>query len=282
MPDLISLTCPSCGGKLKVSRNATSLTCQHCGNEHMVKHDAAGAVQLEAFARCPICGRNDRAEKVTAVIASQTQEITGIEQKSEVIINAQGQQKVVVRDVPFTRKQVSMLGQRLVPPTPPDASHFWPYPQPPGRPGRTGGVIIIVLGLVAGFGSVITFVFAIALFFTRIRTDSIQSNQVLTALALSVMAGALILLVLLELGLGIYFVVRASKPDLKKQAEYQSRMDAVKHANEQVVKNHETALTRWNALYYCSRDDCVFIPGEGTSAPLAKMKEYLMPVQPTQ
>jgi hypothetical protein len=69
---------------------------------------------------------------------------------------------------------------------------------------------------------------------------------------------------------------------LKKQAEYQSRMDAVKHANEQVVKNHETALTRWNALYYCSRDDCVFIPGEGTSAPLAKMKEYLMPVQPTQ
>jgi predicted RNA-binding Zn-ribbon protein involved in translation (DUF1610 family) len=82
MPDLISLICPSCGGKLQVSTNATSLTCQHCGNEHLVKHEA-GAITLEAYARCPQCDRNDKSEKVTEVIASQSQEISGSEQKDD-------------------------------------------------------------------------------------------------------------------------------------------------------------------------------------------------------
>lgn len=34
MADLISLVCPSCGGKLQVARNATSLICDHYGNEN--------------------------------------------------------------------------------------------------------------------------------------------------------------------------------------------------------------------------------------------------------
>jgi DNA-directed RNA polymerase subunit RPC12/RpoP len=80
MPGLISLVCPSCGGKLQVSACATSLTCQHCGNKHLVKHDD-GVITLEAFTRCPQCDRNDKSEKVTAVMASKSQEISGSDKK---------------------------------------------------------------------------------------------------------------------------------------------------------------------------------------------------------
>ena len=66
MGDLITLNCPSCGGKLEVNSNTLVLTCQHCGSEHMVHRDS-GVVTLESFARCPKCGRNDRVEKVSAI-----------------------------------------------------------------------------------------------------------------------------------------------------------------------------------------------------------------------
>lgn len=32
---------------------------------------------------------------------------------------------------------------------------------------------------------------------------------------------------------------------------------------------------RWENLYYCQRDDCIFVPGEGTWAPTDHMKDYL-------
>ena len=37
----------------------------------------------------------------------------------------------------------------------------------------------------------------------------------------------------------------------------------------------ERAMTRWQSLYYCARDDCVFIPGENQAVPLAQMHDYL-------
>jgi predicted RNA-binding Zn-ribbon protein involved in translation (DUF1610 family) len=40
MPDFITLTCPSCGGKLKVTDQIHLLACRNCGNEHMVHRDA--------------------------------------------------------------------------------------------------------------------------------------------------------------------------------------------------------------------------------------------------
>jgi predicted RNA-binding Zn-ribbon protein involved in translation (DUF1610 family) len=66
MGDLITLNCPSYGGKLEVNSNTLVLTCQHCGSGHMVHRDS-GVVTLESFARCPKCGRNDRVEKVSAI-----------------------------------------------------------------------------------------------------------------------------------------------------------------------------------------------------------------------
>ena len=37
MGDYVSLTCPSCGGKLHVSTAIDRFACAYCGNEHIVK-----------------------------------------------------------------------------------------------------------------------------------------------------------------------------------------------------------------------------------------------------
>jgi predicted RNA-binding Zn-ribbon protein involved in translation (DUF1610 family) len=280
MADLIKLVCPTCGGKLKVSKNASSLTCQFCGNEHLVKHEAGGAVMLEAYARCPTCGRNDKAEKVSAVIASQSHEISGVEQKSEVITNAQGQQQTVVRDVPFTRRQVSVLGQRLAAPPPPDPSSFPPFPTPSNPPSRRGGVMSIVLGTL---GVLLSFVFAISAlssFVASMNTYSGASDLAMTGVVFAVLGIGAFLVGCGLVALGIVLIVRANKarPELMKR--YQEQVEAVKREHARIQGNHERALARWKDLYYCARDDCVFIPGERTAAPVARMNEYLAQLPP--
>lgn len=71
MSDFITLSCPNCGGKLEVSPSTLSLVCQHCGVEHLVRREA-GSILLEGFARCPMCNRNDRAERVSAIVDSHS------------------------------------------------------------------------------------------------------------------------------------------------------------------------------------------------------------------
>ncbi len=274
MPDLISLVCPSCGGKLEVSSNATSLTCQHCGNEHLVKHDA-GAITLEAFARCPQCGRNDKAEKVTAVIASQSQEISGSEQKNEVVLDGQGMQRLVTRAVPFTRKQISMLGQRLAAPEQPQ---FGPGMQssgfaPSGGGLRAGGIIGVVVGAVFLIGSVCLVLGGISMLFGFTNTQS-QDTAVLAVIGA---VGSLMsfLVGVAALAIGIYLLVRAGKNKRLQQAEFDRLVQAENSERQRIRGAWKIAMDRWNLLYYCGRDDCVFIPGENASASISKMKEYL-------
>jgi hypothetical protein len=266
---------------LKVSKNANSLTCQFCGNEHMVKHEPGGAVMLEAYARCPICGRNDRAEKVSAVIASQSHEISGVEQKSEVITNAQGQKQTVVRDVPFTRRQVSVLGQRLVAPPPPDPSRFLPFPAAPKRPSVGGGVAAIVFGVLGVLVSLGIGIASISSFFASVSSasNSESSSLAMTGLVLVVLAIAILIGGFGLVGLGIFLSVRAKRPD-SNAARYQEQVEAVKREHARIQRDYERALARWKDLYYCARDDCVFVLGENSSAPVARMNEYLAQLPP--
>jgi hypothetical protein len=37
MPDFVTLSCPSCGGKLEITPDIERFACGYCGNEHLVK-----------------------------------------------------------------------------------------------------------------------------------------------------------------------------------------------------------------------------------------------------
>jgi hypothetical protein len=45
MPDFVTLSCPSCGGKLNVTDDIQRFACGHCGREHVVTR-AGGIVSL--------------------------------------------------------------------------------------------------------------------------------------------------------------------------------------------------------------------------------------------
>lgn len=45
MPELVTLSCPSCGGKLNITNDIERFACGHCGREHVVKR-AGGIVSL--------------------------------------------------------------------------------------------------------------------------------------------------------------------------------------------------------------------------------------------
>lgn len=46
MSDIITLTCPSCGGKLEITEDIARFACAHCGTEHLVNR-GGGIVSLK-------------------------------------------------------------------------------------------------------------------------------------------------------------------------------------------------------------------------------------------
>ena len=49
MGDFVTLTCPTCGGKLQITPDIDRFACTHCGNEHIVKR-SAGTVAIQPLA----------------------------------------------------------------------------------------------------------------------------------------------------------------------------------------------------------------------------------------
>jgi hypothetical protein len=45
MPDFVTLTCPSCGGKLQITNDINRFACSYCGAEHIVRR-SGGIVSL--------------------------------------------------------------------------------------------------------------------------------------------------------------------------------------------------------------------------------------------
>jgi predicted RNA-binding Zn-ribbon protein involved in translation (DUF1610 family) len=118
MSELITLTCPTCSGKLQVYPNTTSLACQHCGNEYLVRHEA-GTTLLESFARCPRCNRNDKAEKVSAILESQTRIVSAVTKREKYYTDGYGHLHSHTYSDPSTHTETSSLAKKLSPPQKP-------------------------------------------------------------------------------------------------------------------------------------------------------------------
>jgi DNA-directed RNA polymerase subunit RPC12/RpoP len=49
MADFVTLTCPTCGGKLQITPDIDRFACTHCGNEHLVKR-GQGVIAIQPLA----------------------------------------------------------------------------------------------------------------------------------------------------------------------------------------------------------------------------------------
>jgi len=66
MSDFITLSCPTCGGHMQLESTTREYTCDYCGQRHIVRNE-----DIEFYGRCPICKRNDRVEKVSAIYQNE-------------------------------------------------------------------------------------------------------------------------------------------------------------------------------------------------------------------
>ena len=231
----LSAVCPNCGGKLHVDANANTFTCQYCGTEHVILRDSSGGVTLEAYARCPVCMRNDQAEKVSAILRKQVSQTQGTETRQQVYKDRRGRTHRETVQVPIETTQASSFARQLAPPVAPK-----PYV---GNRGLTGLLVMAVFLLLVG------------------ACCSLSAHQNDSNGPLSIIA----IVIALVFG-GLWFVL---------WREYRAKRNESRVSFEKAGLEWKKATTRWEKLYYCGRDDVVFIPGERTSAPTGKMMEYI-------
>ncbi len=231
MSDFITMTCPKCGGNLSISPNTSTLVCQFCGTEHMVRWQG-GSVLLESFARCPQCNRNDRVQKISAILASQTNTI---------------------------------LAQKLLPP---------PKPNSPAKPEqiknkKVHGLVynMVLYSIVGSLGAI-----SIVIFIYNI------GNMAPGEACLGPTGLILIIYALVN-------IANAPKAKLLEEEKIKEYGQAVENWKKLVI-DHDKAMDNWphllklwDRLYYCDRDDCVFMPGANTFAPSSIMVEYLRKLQ---
>ena len=121
MSDLVDLTCPSCGDTLQLPTGGLRTVCRSCGREFAARPQANGA-PLVSHACCPICGQNDRAEKLAAIVTRETQQVQGATMQQRRWRDQRGRWHVATEQVPFITSQASALAQRLAPPVEPPAA----------------------------------------------------------------------------------------------------------------------------------------------------------------
>ena len=65
MPDFVTLSCPTCGGQLQITKDLERFACGHCGNEHVVRR-GGGIVTLS-----PVVEGLKRIERGTDRVAAE-------------------------------------------------------------------------------------------------------------------------------------------------------------------------------------------------------------------
>lgn len=210
--EIIKLHCLSCGAPLAVDTNRNIVKCTYCGHEHLVPK------LLESYAQCPVCGRNDRVEKITT--AKRNHDLQNILEFN-------------IKELHFSVPEKRDFGED--------------YQKAKNR--QNWGIVLIIF-------SVIFLCFS----FSEIAD---QAPYCIVMLFLSIAAG-------------IYLNNSGKKEIRKIKAEYEKidkeRELEIKKTNE---KRRNLLGPLYEQLYYCYRDDIIFLPGQGDYAAPKNMEKYL-------
>lgn len=192
---------------------------------------------------CPKCQRSDSIQKVTAIVAHGTKVI---EERGGIDIDTEYGMDVI----PLTYSSVarSTLARKLAAPE---------KPLPTTSYGCSAALFISRLGT-----ALVVSVILIALFlcsFPFLAATYAQNNALFIGI---LMAGFGII------GFVLFLSIRAGWRQLQSASEQRNVHDAG-------VQAWEVSYERWQRLYYCFRDDGVFIPGQSSFVPVNQMSDYL-------
>jgi hypothetical protein len=189
---------------------------------------------------CPTCGQVDKVQLLSAFIESEN--------------------RVFLQSYPTPlgyktkrKTELSTSARRLLSP---------PKPNRPTNNRSIWGALIVLLGTAALAGACGIFMCGfIGFFLTLFRGEPLDPLGLLFYAGV----GLVILLspIIIFLGRRIY---RNTKP------AYQSRVERFDSYDQ---PRWERALRKWKELYYCSRDDVLFVPGTGVGISPANLTDYL-------
>lgn len=223
MSDFITLNCPSCGGKLSVQKDSPTYICEYCGTEHKLREE-----DIEFFGRCPKCHRNDRVEKITAIVNKHDQLAVSFPLPDQLELDY-----FVDRPDLYVRQKRNLLLATQFP-----ENAFT-------KRSKYFFVGTVVLFLISGsFG--------------------LDKKTLLTS-GLGFLIASLVLAVF-----AIIFKRKGDELDSEHQAEMLNKRSILEHeltlkqreVNRQLASLRRKLKSRYDKMYYCHRDDLLFIPGE--------------------
>jgi hypothetical protein len=238
--------CDGCGG----SYDSTFKFCPNCGRASPQSNIMTNSVfASQSMLACPKCHKDDNVAKVSAILQRDTHVVQSQVPVTSVRTNDSGTISSDTNWHNVSSTQRSNLAQALLPPPPPVRNDF-------------GYIWSIICAIGIGLG-VLCCLPLTALAAIRDVTESIaeSSSEMGQTLVSSIGLVVAILIASVILGWVAYYYV-------SRDAKY--KKDYPLHRNL-----WESAMRRYGELYYCSRDDCIFIPGENTSAPISNLMEYI-------
>jgi hypothetical protein len=214
-------------------------------------------MEPQTLPKCPQCKQTDQIQKVTATYGANTEE--WYETSSS----------------PHRRSQVhheahTSLGLKLQPP---------PQPAGPTHPGLWYGIVavlvLVVVGPLCSVALIIPLPFILGFIFDpRTLTAALPNIQGMPGgqVLVAVIGGAVLCVGLIGLGVIIWLVVFIKRRFDRDLANYKSKKAIF---DEEESPRWQRAKERWEQLYYCLRDDTVFIPAENRAIHAADMEKYL-------
>lgn len=203
---------------------------------------------------CPNCQSNNKVEKVTSILKSQTSQTQGQMPVESVHTDSEGRVYSSTDYRSYSSSQSSSLAQELTPPQKPTGNSY-------------GCCIAYFIMQMIGMGLAglvmipYSLIFLVNYLFSELDTPS---EAILTR---PLVAGGVLILIVGYIGLGFLFFLGYNYFQ-KKKAEEQKRVE------ETEVIAWQYAMRRWNQLYYCYRCDCLFIQGE-EPVPASEMHAYI-------
>jgi len=214
---------------------------------------------------CPKCQQTDQIQKVSGLYNANTKE--WFETQSHMDSHGYthtSQEKHTAH---------TLLGQQLAPPEKPKGGAnpiLW----------YGGGCLLAALIIVPTCGTLLPFVIIplimvpLGLFLspeTSLPSEFAWLGDLPNWVGI-VLAVVLTVGLLVSIGLLVWawtFFKRKYNASNAKYKANQARLDS------EEMPRWQRAMERWNDLYYCARDETVFIPGENKAIPVAEMSKYL-------
>ena len=242
MSDFVTLSCPSCGGKLTVQKNSPTYICDYCGTEHKLREE-----DIEFFGRCPKCHRNDRVEKITAIVNRHDQLAAKFPSPDQLNLDR------------FVERSDLSIKQRL--------NSFTSLPITESRYTQRSKGFFVVTGILL----LLTF------FLIGPGSEKDQLNSFFLFSLFGVFVFAFF---------GIYNLLKGEIKQRELEIEAQNTKAALKQellTQQKEVDNQKSILisklkARYDQIYYCHRDDLLFIPGELDHASCDDFEGYLTSV----